>query len=235
MGYILLRESMLDSVIRARDKWMKPGGSMFPSHATMYFSAISYEDDREAKINDYQSSMQEWVRFSEEMKRFYNIDVSALDGPFRKEQADYYIYSSLWTELRVEHVIGQPVVIKQLDLNKCTLADAEGVDEVPFDIKVPFPVTVSGYAGWFTVNFNGSVENPCTKRVTLSTGPEVGYTHWGQQVFYLAEPVDCSTDTRLHGTVSMTRQGKNKRLYNLNLQHSVDDQTEPLKVTYEIP
>lgn len=40
MGYFLLRESMLDSVIRARNKWMKPDGAMFPSHATMLFSAI---------------------------------------------------------------------------------------------------------------------------------------------------------------------------------------------------
>ena len=28
MGYFLLRESMLDSVIVARDKWLKPGGAM---------------------------------------------------------------------------------------------------------------------------------------------------------------------------------------------------------------
>ncbi len=208
---------------------------MFPSHATMYFSAVSFEEDRESKINDYQHSMSEWVKFSSEMKNFYNIDVSALDGPFRKEQADYYIYSSLWTELRIEHVIGQPVVIKQMDLNTCTIADAEMVHEVPFNINVPFPVTVSGYAGWFTVNFNGSVENPATKRVTLSTGPEMGYTHWGQQVFYLHDSVDCSTDTKLHGTVSMVRQDKNKRLYNLQLTHQVDEEGEPLKVVYEIP
>jgi protein arginine N-methyltransferase 1 len=58
MGYILLRESMLDSVIRARNRWMKPEGSMFPSHATMYFSAISYEDDREGKANELDGAMQ---------------------------------------------------------------------------------------------------------------------------------------------------------------------------------
>ena len=39
MGYFLLRESMLDSLLRARDKFLKPGGLMFPSHATMYVSA----------------------------------------------------------------------------------------------------------------------------------------------------------------------------------------------------
>ena len=36
MGYFLLRESMLDSVIVARDKWLKPDGALFPSHATIY-------------------------------------------------------------------------------------------------------------------------------------------------------------------------------------------------------
>lgn len=34
MGYMLLRESMLDSVIVARDRWLKPGGALYPSKAT---------------------------------------------------------------------------------------------------------------------------------------------------------------------------------------------------------
>jgi protein arginine N-methyltransferase 1 len=234
MGYILLRESMLDSVIRARNRWMKPEGSMFPSHATMFWSAISHEDDREGKHQEYMGSMREWQRFSEDMKRNYDIDCSAIAKSFEKEQVDYYIYSALWTELQVEHVIGQPVIIKRLDLNTCTLEDAEGVATTPFDISIPFPIRISGFAGWFTVDFNGSAGMPVTRRVTLSTGPEAGYTHWGQQVFYLKDPVDCTADTRLHGHVTMVRQEKNKRLYNLQLNFAVDDR-EPTNGIYEIP
>ncbi|KUF92759.1 Tartrate-resistant acid phosphatase type 5 [Phytophthora nicotianae] len=37
MGYFLLRESMFDSVIVARDRWLKPEGAMFPSHARNAF------------------------------------------------------------------------------------------------------------------------------------------------------------------------------------------------------
>ena len=40
MGYLLLRESMLDSVLVARDKFLKPGGAMYPSHASMYMVPI---------------------------------------------------------------------------------------------------------------------------------------------------------------------------------------------------
>ena len=40
MGYFLLRESMFDSVIVARDKWMKEGGALFPSNARMFLAPI---------------------------------------------------------------------------------------------------------------------------------------------------------------------------------------------------
>lgn len=35
MGYCLLYESMLASVLFARDKWLKPGGAILPDTATM--------------------------------------------------------------------------------------------------------------------------------------------------------------------------------------------------------
>ena len=54
------------------------------------------------------------------------------------------------------------------------------------------------------------------------------------QVFYLAEPLDVSMDTSLHGTIAMVRQEKNKRLYNLRLESKVDDLEGTVGV-YEIP
>ena len=54
------------------------------------------------------------------------------------------------------------------------------------------------------------------------------------QVFYLYKPVDASMDTRLHGTIAMVRQEKNKRLYNLRLEGKVDE-FEAVQGTYEIP
>jgi type I protein arginine methyltransferase len=35
MGYCLLYESMLSSVLFARDKWLKPGGALLPDTATL--------------------------------------------------------------------------------------------------------------------------------------------------------------------------------------------------------
>lgn len=51
MGYFLLYESMLDTVLEARDRYLKPGGLIFPDHATLYIAAIEDQDYKEEKIN----------------------------------------------------------------------------------------------------------------------------------------------------------------------------------------
>jgi protein arginine N-methyltransferase 1 len=51
MGYFLLYESMLDTVLLARDKYLKPGGLIFPDKASMHICAIEDQDYKEEKIN----------------------------------------------------------------------------------------------------------------------------------------------------------------------------------------
>jgi len=51
MGYFLLYESMLDTVLEARDRYLKPGGLIFPDRATLYIAAIEDQEYKEEKIN----------------------------------------------------------------------------------------------------------------------------------------------------------------------------------------
>ena len=51
MGYFLLYESMLDTVLLARDKYLKPDGLIFPDVATLYIAAIEDSEYKEEKIN----------------------------------------------------------------------------------------------------------------------------------------------------------------------------------------
>lgn len=51
MGYFLLYESMLDTVLLARDKYLAPGGLIFPDTATIYLAAIEDEEYKDEKIN----------------------------------------------------------------------------------------------------------------------------------------------------------------------------------------
>ena len=54
------------------------------------------------------------------------------------------------------------------------------------------------------------------------------------QVFYWKDAVDCVPGTKLSGTVSLVRQEKNKRLYNMEVSILVDGE-DPRRAIYEIP
>lgn len=51
MGYCLFYESMLDTVLFARDKWLRPDGFMFPDRCTLYITAIEDRQYKDEKIN----------------------------------------------------------------------------------------------------------------------------------------------------------------------------------------
>ena len=100
MGYFLLRESMLDSLVRARDKFLKPAtGIMMPSHATMLLAPIVDEEERRAQHNEYAAAMEDWKEFAQTTQNVYGVDMSVLERDFDREQKEYYVLSSRWAEL----------------------------------------------------------------------------------------------------------------------------------------
>lgn len=50
MGYFLLYESMLDTVLYARDKYLAPNGLIFPDKATIFMAGIEDGDYKDEKI-----------------------------------------------------------------------------------------------------------------------------------------------------------------------------------------
>ena len=50
MGYFLLYESMLDTVLYARDRYLNPDGLIFPDKATIYLAGIEDGEYKDEKI-----------------------------------------------------------------------------------------------------------------------------------------------------------------------------------------
>lgn len=256
MGYFLLRESMLDSLVRARDTFLKPKtGLMMPSHATMLLAPISDEEERRVSHNDYANAMDDWKEFAEVTSTMYGVDMSVLEHDYDREQREYYVMSSRWAELRTRCLLADPIIVKEYDMHTCTVEDARGVgldigEEKGSGSPIVFDVVgrrlstglgsadgdatadgatgpISGFAGWFTVDFKSrtdevglmaapKVPNPAH----LSTGPEMGYTHWGQQVFHLPSAIPLLPDqtTSIVGTMEMMRTKESARLYNVRFR-----------------
>lgn len=219
MGYFLLRESMLDSLVRARDKFLKPTtGIMMPSHATMLLAPIIDEEERRLQHKEYANAMEDWKEFATTTSNVYGVDMSVLEHDFDREQKEYYVLSSRWAELNTRCLLAPPCVVKELDMHVCSVEDARGVGlavgkeeggGVPFEFHIEgrqnddndcdmngegyngggdgnnnqgnYDKIVSGFAGWFTVDFKSRTDEvgkdvaPLVPNPTyLSTGPEMG-------------------------------------------------------------
>ena len=71
MGYFLLYESMLDSIISVRDKYLKKGGTIWPNRAQIFVAAL--EDER-----FYKEKVGHW-------KNVYGFNMSCMQNAVLRE------------------------------------------------------------------------------------------------------------------------------------------------------
>ncbi|KAL4445413.1 hypothetical protein ABPG77_011238 [Micractinium sp. CCAP 211/92] len=222
MGYFLLRESMLDSVLVARDRFLKPGGALYPSHARMYLAPIRSNICRQ-RHNDFQNSMEGWAEFVDEMKQYYNVDLGCLSEEYRKEQLDYFSYTAAWTDIHPSQVVGSAACFKSYDLHTVTLEELKAPLKARFSLNVLEDGPVDAFCGWFDTQFKGSSENPVTTEVTLTTAPDpTGATHWGQQSFFLHPPIECAEGDVLACDIEVVRRKDNQRLMDVAIRHRLE-------------
>lgn len=219
MGYFLVRESMFDSVIHARDRWLKPTGVMYPSHARMWIAPIR-SNVGDVKMQDYQNALADWDGFTLDTQDYYGVDMSTLTDAYCDEQKKYYLQTSLWNNLYPNQIVGSPVIVKEFDCLTATLKDVASVNSA-FRIALSGShLKVSGFAGWFDVHFKGSPNDPASLEVELTTAPSVHRTtHWGQQVFLIHPALDYNSGDVLEGHLDITRSKDNHRLMDVKFQH----------------
>merc|ERR1712227_597860 len=99
---------MLDSVIRTRDRLLKPRGTLYPSHATMTWAIVSCEEERGAKIQEFDQCIEDWNNFTAHAASTYSVNMSCLDSQYFQEQKTYFIKSSAWCELSADNIVGTP-------------------------------------------------------------------------------------------------------------------------------
>lgn len=225
MGYFLLRESMLDSVLLARDRFLKPGGALYPSHARMFLAPIRSHVSHQRNA-DFQAAMEGWAEFLREMRNYYNVDMDCLSESFRQEQKDYYLQSALWGDVHPSQMLGPPTVFRKYDLLHTTIEELKAPLEEDFVMHVSDGGPVEGFAGFFDVAFRGSPESPADFETSLNTAPDpTGSTHWGQQTFFLQPHLDCAPGDTLRCHISITRKRENHRLLQVKLAIKVEGQS----------
>lgn len=219
MGYFLLREAMYDSVLAARDKWLKPGGAMYPSHAFLRMAPLC-SALYGSRLAEFDEEVSQWGEFSSWMLDGNGINVSGLTGFFAREQQEYLLQSAQWCQLRQSEVIGDEFSVSEFDLHTTTTKELASFS-TSFRSVISEDALLNAFGGWFDTDFNGSAAEPAPKPVTLTTAPESA-THWAQQVFLVHPPLLVEVGDTLEGIVKVARQKLNHRLLwvQLTLTHS---------------
>ncbi|KAG8956205.1 type I protein arginine N-methyltransferase Rmt1 [Tulasnella sp. 424] len=190
MGYFLLYESMLDTVLLARDKYLKKDGLLFPDVCTMYMAAIEDGDYKEEKIGYWDN--------------VYGFDYSCI-----KEVA---LREPLVDTVDLKAVVTHPFAFKRIDLRTAKKEDLDF--EVPFTLKATRNDYIHAFIGWFDTEFSSS-----HKLLMFSTGPHARYTHWKQTVFYTRETIPVSTNDEINGTIKVAPNARNNRDLDITIQY----------------
>lgn len=182
MGYFLLYESMLDTVLFARDKWLVKDGIIFPDKAVMYLTAM---EDAHVK--------RERIDFWDDV---YGFDMTPIkDIAIREPVVDGVDAKALVTDA---------VPILRLDILTCTKEDLDFT--ATFQLESQRNDYIHALVAYFECAFT-QVHKP----LGFSTAPFARYTHWKQTIFYLTKPLTICNGETVEGEITTTKNRKNCR------------------------
>ncbi|QUC18131.1 uncharacterized protein UV8b_02372 [Ustilaginoidea virens] len=190
MGYFLLYESMLDTVLYARDKYLEKDGLIFPDKATIFFAGIEDGDYKEEKIGFWDN--------------VYGFDYTPL-----KETA---LSEPLVDTVDLKTVVTDPTPVLVLDLYTCTTADLAFTSA--FTLAAKRNDFIHALVSWFDIDFTA-----CHKPIRFSTGPHTKYTHWKQTVFYFKEVLTVETGDEISCNLQVKPNAKNRRDLDIDIQY----------------
>ena len=188
MGYCLLYENMLDSVIFARDKFLVAGGLIFPDRCSLYIYGM---DDLNSKAKKYEV----WNDvYGYKMSSFRRMSVM-------EPVVEYIDYRT---------VVTSPCLVKEVDIQTCTREDVR-VDS-PFQLEVGRTGHLTALVTHFDITFSH-----CHVPITFSTGPAAPATHWKQTYFHLEGHITAREGELVTGNFRMAPNSRNNRDFDIKI------------------
>ncbi|GLC40712.1 hypothetical protein PLESTB_000030300 [Pleodorina starrii] len=236
MGYALLFETMLDTVLHARDVYLRPGGAVLPDRASIFIAGAS----------SAAGGLGFW-------KDVYGFDMSPVAGAIAEAGQGQAVV----LEVRPEHLITDTACVKELDL--CTMRSEDQDFTAEFRLQALPPPTpqptnpdaqpaqqpqqpqggsgpreVGCIALWFETAFS---QRHCSEHpVVLSTSPYQPTTHWVQTLLTLRKPVPlagavvsepgaaggCAGASVISGRISVVRSRQQHRSLDIALEYRAE-------------
>ncbi|KAL7240022.1 hypothetical protein ACSBR2_005815 [Camellia fascicularis] len=193
MGYFLLFENMLNTVLYARDKWLVNNGVVLPDKASLYLTAIEDADYKEDKIEFWNN--------------VYGFNMSCI-----KKQS---IMEPLVDTVDQKQIVTNCQLLKTMDISKMAPGDASFT--APFKLVAERDDYIHALVAYFDVSFT-----KCHKLTGFSTGPRSRTTHWKQTVLYLEDVLTICEGEALVGNMTVAQNKKNPRDVDIMIKYSLN-------------
>ena len=211
MGTFLFFEYMVETVLYARDHWLKPGGITWPSRAQLHLVPCTAQKlfaDYIAVWDDH-----------------YGFDFS----PFKEEAREEFLQRPIHDyELKSKDCLSDSAVLLDVNLQSLLVEDLSTMSG-KFSFKVTKSGMFCGMCSWFSVTFGGVPVITSEGFVVLSTGPDQPLTHWKQNLFPLDEPVKVTTGNVISGQAVLTRNKQFKRHLTVKFSFEVFQEDSALR------
>lgn len=201
---LLVHERMCESFLEARDRFLKPGGALFPRTGTLCFSLLS-----DARLWQEVHTRGEWWNTS----NFYGVDLTPFLGASRAEAfaspvvgcfSPTHIVGAQTDAATAALVCPEDAVNRYLvDFSTVSLEDLRTFDvPIAFDC-VTEPVVVHGLGAWFDLSFlqPGEEADEAAGAGVMTTSPFAPATHWAQVRLLFAEPLALNRGQCVLGTL----------------------------------
>ncbi|GIL72787.1 hypothetical protein Vretimale_4431 [Volvox reticuliferus] len=193
MGYFLFYESMLDTVLYARDKWLAPGGVIMPDKATLSLCAIEDGDYKRDKIEFWDN--------------VYGFDMSCI--------RQLAIAEPLVDIVEPDQIATSIQTVVSVDIS--TMKKEDATFSAPFSLTLARNDYVHALVGFFDVSFTRG-----HKQLGFSTSPRARATHWKQTVFYLEDTLIACKDETIHGVLHCKPNTKNPRDLDISIDYEFE-------------
>jgi protein arginine N-methyltransferase 1 len=193
MGYFLLYESMLNTVIFARDHFLAPEGILLPDKASLYISGIEDEEYKQDKIDFWDN--------------VYGFNMSCIKKiAIREPLVDTVEAKALLTN-----------ACRFYTINLDTVRPEDLAFKNTFSIKATRKDNMHAFIAWFDVEFS-----KCHKPIYITTSPQSPYTHWKQTVFYIEDVLSVSEGDAISGYISCKPNEKNPRDLDIEIKYDYE-------------
>lgn len=193
MGYFLLYESMMDTVLYARDNYLVEGGLIFPDKCSIHVAGLEDAKYKNEKLNYWQN--------------VYGFDYSPFIPLVKREPLVDTVENSAVNTTKCKLI--------EFDLNTVTIPDLAFKSK--FKLHTKRQDFINGIISWFDIEFPAPKGK---KPVTFSTGAHAAYTHWKQTVFYLEDDLECEPNDVLEGELVCVPNKVNNRDLDITISYN---------------